>query len=167
MFTQPLLQWKSNNYYVFWGCACSLRYPCAILSSVACPALHSFSALSHKCHDVRNHVIERKICALIFSTKFVWNTSYSKKNWARYYHKCLHIFLSDFKEIWIFSKKFRMILKYQNSWKSVQCKPICSMHREGRTDRWTADMTKLIVTFRNFANVLKDHEVNHSQEKRW
>jgi len=40
------------------------------------------------------------------------------------------------------------------------------MRKDGRTDRWTADMTKLIVTFRNFANVPKGDEVNHSQEKR-
>ena len=24
---QPLLQWKSNNYYIFGVCVCSLRYP--------------------------------------------------------------------------------------------------------------------------------------------
>jgi len=35
-----------------------------------------------------------------------------------------------------------------------------------RTDRWTADMKKLIVTFRNFLSASKDDEVNHSQEKR-
>jgi hypothetical protein len=26
-FVQPLLQWKSNNYYIFWVCVCSLWYP--------------------------------------------------------------------------------------------------------------------------------------------
>ena len=24
---QPLLQWKSNKYYLLWVCVCSLRYP--------------------------------------------------------------------------------------------------------------------------------------------
>jgi hypothetical protein len=26
-FVQQLLPWKSNNYYIFWMCVCSLRYP--------------------------------------------------------------------------------------------------------------------------------------------
>jgi hypothetical protein len=26
-FVQPLLQQKSNKYYIFWVCVCSLRYP--------------------------------------------------------------------------------------------------------------------------------------------
>ena len=26
-FLQPLLQWKSNGYYIFWVCVCSLSYP--------------------------------------------------------------------------------------------------------------------------------------------
>jgi len=25
-FVQPMLQWESNKYYVFWVCVCSLRY---------------------------------------------------------------------------------------------------------------------------------------------
>jgi len=24
---QPLLQWKSGTYYIFWECICSIRYP--------------------------------------------------------------------------------------------------------------------------------------------
>jgi len=24
---QPLLQWKSSKYYIFWVCVCRLRYP--------------------------------------------------------------------------------------------------------------------------------------------
>jgi hypothetical protein len=26
-FLQPLIQWKSNNYYIFWVCVCSLNCP--------------------------------------------------------------------------------------------------------------------------------------------
>jgi len=57
------------------------------------------------------------------------------------------LFLSDFKNTWIFSTKFRRTLKYQISGKSAHWKPTCSM----RTDRLT-DETKLIVAFHNFAD---------------
>jgi hypothetical protein len=30
------------------------------------------------------------MCVLIFSTTSVWSISHSKKNSARYYHKCTH-----------------------------------------------------------------------------
>jgi hypothetical protein len=41
-----------------------MQYACALLSSVACPALRYFSTLSHKRYDFRGGggVIEHKIC---------------------------------------------------------------------------------------------------------
>ena len=63
-----------------------MQCACAILSYVACSAVQYFSTLSHKRHDLRKkkNVIGRKICVLIFSTTFVRNIFYYKKNWARY-----------------------------------------------------------------------------------
>jgi hypothetical protein len=97
----------------------------------------------------------------IFSTTFVWNIFHYKKNWARCdQNMCigLHVnyplFLSDFKETWIFSKVFRKIHRYQISWKSVQWLPSFFMRTDRRTDGRT-DMTKLIVGFRHFANAPK------------
>ena len=88
---QPLLQWKSNEYYIFWACVCSLRYSArnahaqVILSSVDWPALLCFSTLSHKMYDFRKKkkVTKYKICVLIFSKTSIWNVSHSAKNWAR------------------------------------------------------------------------------------
>ena len=60
------------------------------------------------------------------------------------------LFLSDFRETWIFWAYFLKILIYQISWKSVHWEPSCSIG----TDRLT-DMTKLIVASLNFANAPK------------
>jgi hypothetical protein len=40
------------------------------LSSVACPDLQYFVALSHKQHDFREKVMQHKMCVLISSTNF-------------------------------------------------------------------------------------------------
>jgi len=64
-----------------------------ILPSVAYLALPYFSMLSHKQHDFRKNIIEHKMCVLICSTSFVWNISHSKKNWERYYQKCVLVFV--------------------------------------------------------------------------
>ena len=37
---QPLLQWQSNEYYIFWVCICSLRYP-------VCSSLNVSDQVSH------------------------------------------------------------------------------------------------------------------------
>jgi hypothetical protein len=64
-----------------------MQCACAILSSVACPALQYFSTLVHKRHDFREKVIGHKMC-FNFLYKFVWNISNPNENGARYDHKC-------------------------------------------------------------------------------
>ena len=79
--------------------------------------------------------------------------------WARYDKKKMYIglhvkypfFFSDFNETWIFLTDFQKILIHQILWKSVQWEPSCAMGTDRRTD-----ITKLIVTFRNFANAPKN-----------
>ena len=50
-----------------------------------------FSTLSHKRLDLIRRITEHKMCVLILCTTFVGNVSHSKKNLARYCHKCTYI----------------------------------------------------------------------------
>ena len=80
-----------KKYYIFWvtlGIQHAMRM--RRMSSVAGPALHYFPTLSHKRHDFRGkkNVTEHKVCVLIFSTTLAQNISLTKKNSARYSHKC-------------------------------------------------------------------------------
>ena len=52
-----------------------------------------FSILSHKRHDFRKKVTEHEMCVLIFPTTFAQDISHSKKNLARYRHKCENVFM--------------------------------------------------------------------------
>ena len=63
------------------------------VSPVGCPAIPYFCTLSHKHYSFQKKVTKHKMCVLIFSTTFVLNISYSKKNSARYYHKCTNAFM--------------------------------------------------------------------------
>jgi hypothetical protein len=66
------------------------------------------------------------------------------------------LFMSDFKEIWIFSTDFqKKNPTTQNFANKFQWQPNCSMRADGRTD-----MTKQIVAFRNFAYAPKKWNPN-------
>ena len=74
-----------------------MQCACAILASVACPALQNFATLSHKRHDFRKKkkITEHKMCVSIFSTTFVWNNSHSTKNRKRYDDKCICVYIQS------------------------------------------------------------------------
>jgi hypothetical protein len=147
----PLLQWKSNKYYRLCLCIPSLSYPAGnalrhivILPSVACLSLPYFSSLSHKGQDFRKSVIEHKMCVLIFSTTFFGNMYHSKKNSARYFHKCkyysrkISVILVDFYKTCIFSTYFRkIIIKFhENPYSRMpSCYTQTETQTDGRTDR--------------------------------
>jgi hypothetical protein len=60
-----------------------------ILSSVVCPPPPYFSTLCQMANFQKKSCWTYNVCVLIFSTDFVRNISHSKKNSARYYHKCI------------------------------------------------------------------------------
>jgi hypothetical protein len=85
---------ENQEVFTFRVCVCCLSYPACNAHApfynviLVCLALPCFSTLSHKRHDIRENVIEHKMCVLTFCTNFVWNICHSKKHSARYYHKC-------------------------------------------------------------------------------
>ena len=131
-----------------------MQCTCSILSSVAWPDQKYFCT-SHKGHDYWRKFIEHKICVLIFSTPFVWNITPSKKEQVRYDKKCPLVFMYNPG----YSCQILMKLEFsrqifEKSWNVIFHENPSSGSRIvswGRTDG-KADMTKLIVAFRHFAN---------------
>jgi hypothetical protein len=131
-----------------------MQWPCALLSSLACPSQQYFSTLSHERQHFSEKVIEHKMCGLIFSRSFVGNIFHSKKNWARYdrrgylgLHVKYPLFLSDFNETWIFSTDFWNIKFHEYPFSEsrvVAC---------GRTDRLEEDNSR-------FSHFLRTHLKN-------
>jgi len=79
-------------------------------------------------------------CVLMFSVTFVWNISHSKKKWARYDKKMYiglrvkcPLFLSDFKETWIFFDRFSNNPPISSSIK-IRSVGTELFHADGRTD---------------------------------
>ena len=126
-------------------------------------ALRLYSICLHYLINGKNlgrNVTKYKMCVLIFSTRFVWNMSFEEElSEISQIYLGLRVkypkLLSDIKETWIFSTNFRKILKYQISWKSVQCSG-SQYVACGRKDRRT-DMMKRTVVFRSFKKEHKSH----------
>ena len=63
-----------------------------ILSSAACLTIEYVSTLNVTRISGGKKITEDKMCVLIFYF-FISNISHSKKNPARYYHKCKYVFM--------------------------------------------------------------------------
>jgi hypothetical protein len=136
-----------------WPQVSNMHCACAMLSSVAYPAVLNFLTLSHKRHDCRKKYIEHKICVwfslqLLSETFLILSTEkYMTEN--VYWSSCkVPLILVQLQ----FSQQFfRKRFNYRISLKSFQWEPCFSMRTDRQTDRWR-DMTKVIVAFRYFAN---------------
>jgi hypothetical protein len=100
---------------------------------------------------------------LNFSKNCVWHISHSNENSARYNYMqfgvrvMLLLFLSDFKETFIFWTDFLNIYKYQISWKSFKLDSSCSTWMEGQID---IQKRKLMAAFRNLSKVFIFHQLH-------
>jgi hypothetical protein len=110
-FAQPLLQWKSNKYYIFWVCVCSLRYPAC---NAHAPYCHLWSAPLYNIfpHYLINETNKEKKslntkCVLIFKTVLFETFLIFKENCRHMINVCwfsckVPPFLFNFNKNWIF-----------------------------------------------------------------
>jgi hypothetical protein len=86
-FMQPLLQWKSNKYYIFWVRICSLRYLACNAHAPYCyvwpPWLYSIFPHYLINGTIKKKYILLKIKCFDFLYNFWLKTSLYKKKWAR------------------------------------------------------------------------------------
>jgi len=125
------MQWKSNKYYIFWVCALALgiqherRRRHIVTCGLPRPAVF-FHIISYRYDFRRIKFTEHEKCVLIFSTNLFETFLIQRITELDMIKMCigLHVkyplFLSEFKDTWIFSTDFRKIIKYQLSWKPVQ-----------------------------------------------
>jgi len=140
-----------------------MKCVCAVLSCVACPALHYFYTLSlndfRKKREKKRLVTEHRICVLISSTAFVWSISHSEKNWSRYDQKCILVFMWSTRYSCPIVMKLEFSGRFFENYSNIKFQYYPSSGSRvvpcGRTDGRT-DTTKLIVAFRNSANTRKN-----------
>ena len=165
---QPLLLCKSNEYYVFWVCVCSLviKHAMSMRHIVICGLPHTtifFHIISQTTRFLEKKLLNTE-CEFWFSIQLLSVTFLNLRNFEQdiIINMCigLHVkyplFLSDYNESWIFSTDFWKIMKYQISWKSVYLESTSSIRTDGWEDVWTdrqTDMTNLIVAFVNYVNI--------------
>jgi hypothetical protein len=160
-FVLPSLQWENNNYYIFWVCVCSLRYP---PWNAHAPYCHLWPVRLYNIFPrylINGKVFDKKLlntkCVFWFSLQLLLETfSFADEfgeKWTKIYiglHVKYPLFLSHFNETRVFLTYFRKTLKYQISWKSGKWEPSCYMRTARLTRRRVK--TKLSVAFRNDAS---------------
>jgi hypothetical protein len=93
---------------------------------------------------MERNCLQHNMCVLIFSTIL-----------SEIFLIPRRIQLDIIIKAWIFSTDFRKILKYQTLWKSFRWEMSSFMLTDKQIDGQT-DMTKLMITFRNFSKLPKN-----------
>jgi len=148
-----------NKYNISCVCVCSLSYPA---QNAHVPYCHLWPVWLHNIlpyYLINSTICERKLkepkmCVLIFSKMFATFFILRRNEWDiiinAYLSSCkvpiIHYILMKLQ----FSQHIKKKNKSQISWKFIQWEPSCFMWMHGQTD-----MTKLIVTFHNFAKAPK------------
>jgi len=131
-----------------------MKCTCAILSSVACPAVQYFSTLSHKHHEFRKKLLNTK-CEFWLFLQNLSETSLILSRTER--DMIINVYWSSGTEIVILVRIKRILNFSTHFWKLINIKfneNPSSGSRDvpgGRTD-----MRNLIVAFHNFATTPKN-----------
>jgi hypothetical protein len=129
--------------------ACNSYAPCrdVICGPLAPPY---FSTFCHKRNDFRRKTIRHKTCVLIFCTTLIWNTSHSKKNLARYFHKCENVFMTSTRYSCRILMKLNVLDRFSKKFKNKVPSKFVQMgdelfHEGGRTDGRTEGRTHMLT----------------------
>ena len=116
-----------------------------------------FHIISYTARFSKKNFIEQKMSVLIYSTKFVRNISYSKKNCMKYDHECVLVFTWSTRCSCPIVMKLEFFQKILGKYSDIEFRKNPSTDSRvvpcGRTDGRTygqTDLTKLTVAFRNF-----------------
>jgi hypothetical protein len=125
-FAWPLLQWKSNKYYIFWVCVCSLSYAACKAHApyyiVICGLSGCTVFFPH--YLINGTIFGKRLlnikCVFWFYLQLLSETFIILRRIQRDIIINVHrssckvpLLLSDFNETWIFLIDFRIVLKYQ------------------------------------------------------
>jgi hypothetical protein len=157
---QPLLQGKSNNYYIFWVCVYDLSFPACNAYAPFLWPVRRYSIFP--LYLINGTILKKRLLdlkrVLILSTTAVWNISHSKGKWASYDKK--NVYWSSCKVVF-----FQILMELEFSRQIFEKYTNIKFH-ENPPNRsrvfpcgWTGghtDMRKLVVAFRNIANVPKN-----------
>jgi len=154
---QPLLQWKTNEYYTTCMCICRLRYPECNAHAPYCqmwlPPLYKI--FPH--YLINGRVLEKKLlnikCLFRVSLYVLSETFFILRRNGRDMIK--NVYWSSCKVLFIlvqFSRNLNMLDRFSTNTQIqnfIKIRPVGAelFHVDRRTD-----MTKLLIAFRNFAN---------------